>query len=141
MNDSSTPAPLLGKLFAQIQVAQMDAIPSTVKNGGIEKTYFTLATTRPDIAFTRLLNLLKIYLGKRDYGIGDDISVTLRMLEKFDPMYPSAFTTQEKALFEHSYFKHIAILKAERQARIEEWKKNNPKKNAKNGDEEESEEE
>ena len=113
-------AEVLGKLFAQIQIAQMDAIPSTIQNGGIERTYFSVAAARPDVAFGRLLNHLKVYLAKKDYGIGVKIADTLAELDQFDPAYPSRFTAQEKTMFAHSYTKHIAALKAERMESIKE---------------------
>ena len=118
---------LLGKLFAQIKIAQMDAIPSTAFNGGIETTYFNLASTRPDVAFTRLMALLKMYLGKADYGISKDIAATLEELEAFDPIYPPALSVQEKSMFSHGYTKNIAILKEQRKKQIKlavEKKKN-----------------
>jgi CRISPR-associated protein Cas5d len=109
---------LLGQLFAQIRIAQMDSVPSTVSGGGIEESYYNLASARPEVGFPRLLKLLNVYLKKADYGIGDEIAVTLKKLEGFDHPYPKTLLPNDRAMFAHGFAKNLAILKQERWERI-----------------------
>ena len=117
--DKNTSPYLLGVLFAEVRIAQMDAVPSTVENGGIERTLMNSVMTKPSVGVQRLLRAMRVYLQKKDYGIGLQIAETLTQLESLDNPYPQRMNPGEKSIFMHSYHVSLTRLLKERRERIE----------------------
>ena len=117
--DTNNAAYLIGELFAKVRIAQLDAVPSTRENGGIEPKMMNLVGSRPALGASRLMRMARIYLSKKDYGMGEKISDTLDRLKGLDNPYPASFTPTERCIFQHSYHANMQRLMEERGARIE----------------------
>ena len=104
LNEQSTNKPyVLGRLFAVLEKAQMDANPGI--NSTIKNRYFTSACATPGMVFPTLLKLAQAHISKSEYGglrekeIGD-------LLEKMpdgDP-FPARLNLQEQGLFILGYY-------------------------------------
>lgn len=104
LNEQSTNKPyLLGRLFAVLEKAQMDANPEI--NTTIKNRYFTSACATPGMVFPTLLKLSQSHISKSEYGglrekeIGD----LLEKMSDMDP-FPARLDLQEQGLFILGYY-------------------------------------
>lgn len=114
---------LCGKLLAQAEIAQADAVASVNRPGGTRITarYYDYCVNRPAKAFPEIMNMIRLWTDKIDYGTGDKITQSLKQLESLGTdKWPQRFTNQQKCFFAQGYNLEIASLREERTERIME---------------------
>ena len=91
---------LLGRLFAVLEKAQLDALGSI--NTTIKDRYFSAAAATPASVFPRLLQLSQHHIGKAEYGIISDkrIGEIMENIENFPPQ----MGLQDQGLFAIAYY-------------------------------------
>jgi CRISPR-associated protein Csd1 len=104
LNESYThPAYVLGRLFAELEKAQREAIGQNI-NATIKDRYFTSACASPAIVFPTLLRLSHHWTTKAEYGGVADrkIQDLLNMLNA--KPFPSRLTLDEQGVFVLGYY-------------------------------------
>jgi len=112
LNESYThPAYVLGRLFALLEKAQMEAIGRDV-NATIKDRYFTSACAAPASVFPILLRLSQHHLAKAEYGglLDRKIQDLLGLLDARP--FPSRLTLDEQGIFVLGYYHQRAALYA-----------------------------
>jgi CRISPR-associated protein Csd1 len=104
LNDqSTTPAYVLGRLFAVLEKAQKDAL------GGIKSTikdrYFSSACAAPASVFPVLLRLSQHHIAKADYGWKSSQNIQ-KLMEKLDESnaFPTHLGLNEQGIFILGYY-------------------------------------
>ncbi len=112
LNESYThPAYVLGRLFALLEKAQIEAIGRDV-NATIKDRYFTSACAAPASVFPVLLRLSQHHLAKAEYGVLLDRKIQdLLGLLNAGP-FPSRLTLDEQGIFVLGYYHQRAALYA-----------------------------
>lgn len=105
LNENSTnPAYLLGRLFAVLEKAQLDANPSI--NTTIRDRYFSSACATPASVFPVLLRLSTHHISKAEYGSVNDkrIEQILNLLEMNEEPFPSHLSLEDQGIFILGYY-------------------------------------
>lgn len=106
LNEQSTiPAYLLGRLFAVLEKAQLEAIGKEV-NASIKDRYFTSACASPAAVFPILLRLSQHHIAKAEYGYVSDrrIQDILNLLDVEKNPIPARLTLDEQGVFVLGYY-------------------------------------
>lgn len=98
----SHPAYVLGRLFAVLEKAQLEAIGDV--NASIKDRYFTSACATPASVFPTLLRLAHHHIAKAEYGYTSDrrIQDLLGLLEA--KPFPAHLTLEEQGVFVLGYY-------------------------------------
>ena len=101
---------LLGRLFAVLEKAQLDALGKV--NSAIKDRFFSAASATPASVFPRLLRLSQHHIKKAEHGHVSDrrISEIMEHVESF----PSHMNLQDQGLFAIAYYQQKNAL----------WRKN-----------------
>ncbi len=104
LNESySHPAYVLGRLFALLEKAQIEAIGKEV-NATIKDRYFTSACASPASVFPVLLRLSQHHIAKAEYGYALDRKIQ-ELLDMLDASpFPSRLTLDEQGIFVLGYY-------------------------------------
>lgn len=94
------PAYLLGRLFAVIEKAQLDALGRV--NSTIKDRFFSAASATPASVFPRLLRMAQHYIDKAEYGRMSDRRIG-EILENLDGL-PAHMDIQSQGLFAIGYY-------------------------------------
>ncbi len=113
---------LLGRLFAVLERAQLDALGKI--NTTIKDRFFSAASATPASVFPRLIRLSQHHIEKAEYGYASDrrISDIMEHIESF----PVHMNLQDQGLFAIAYYQQKNVIKREIQEAIRR-KKNQEK--------------
>lgn len=102
--NSTIPAYVLGRLFAVLERAQVEAIGDI--NASIKDRYFTSACASPATVFPLLLRLSQHHTAKAEYGRYYDrlIQDLLNLLDLEKQPFPRHLTLEEQGLFILGYY-------------------------------------
>lgn len=122
--DNKQPAYLLGRLFAQLERAQLNA-QGTGLNKTIRDTYFSAASATPAVVFPRLLRLSQYHLAKEkeknqwvDRAIGK-ILADIQLAADDGTGFPASLSLQEQGLFILGYYHQRQDFFVARKDRVE----------------------
>jgi len=107
LNEQCTiPAYLLGRLFAVLENAQIEAAKPTKLNATIKDRYFTSACASPGSVFPVLLRLSQHHISKAEYGyaIENRMQEILNRLDIENNPIPSRLTLDEQGVFILGYY-------------------------------------
>ena len=91
---------LLGQLFAVLDKAQRNAVPSTKRNrSSIAYRYMKTAKNSPASCMAALVANSYDHTQKCDYGLGKLRRELLGMLSEYEEMYPRQLSLQEQGMF------------------------------------------
>lgn len=112
---------LCGRLLAQAEIAQADAVSSVNRPGGTRITarYYDFCVAHPSKAYPEIIEMIERWTGKVDYGTGERIKQTLRELSVYGS-WPERLSDQQKCMFAQGYATEVALLREERSERIRE---------------------
>ena len=98
--ESTSIAYRLGRLFAVLEKAQKDAIPSA--NTTIRDRFYGSASATPSVVFPQLLRLAQHHLQKAEYGGWTDkmIEEVMQGIEKF----PAHLSLDDQGIFAIGYY-------------------------------------
>ena len=101
---ATTPAYVLGRLFAVLEKVQQDAIGDV--NASIKDRYFTSACASPASVFPVLLRLSQHHISKAEYGYISDrrIQDILGLLDVQKNPIPARLTLDEQGIFVLGYY-------------------------------------
>lgn len=107
---------LLGRLFAVLEKAQLDALGKI--NTTIKDRFFSAASATPASVFPRLLRLSQHHIGKAEYGYISDrrISEIMEYVESF----PSHMNLQDQGLFAIAYYHQKNALYRKKEKNLKE---------------------
>ena len=95
---------LLGQLFAVLDKAQRNAIPSTKRNrSSIAYRYMTAARNSPASCMAVLVTNSYTHTRKCDYGLGKLRRELVGKLSGYEEMYPEKLPVQEQGMFSAGY--------------------------------------
>jgi CRISPR-associated protein Csd1 len=106
---------LLGRLFAVLEKAQLDALGKV--NTTIKDRFFSAASATPASVFPRLLRLSQHHIGKAEYGHISDrrISEIMEYVESF----PAHMNLQDQGLFAIAYYQQKNALYRKKESETE----------------------
>lgn len=107
LNEEATiPAYLLGRLFAVLENAQIEAAKPTKLNATIKDRYFTSACASPGSVFPVLLRLSQHHISKAEYGyaIENRMQEILNLLDIENNPIPARLTLDEQGVFILGYY-------------------------------------
>jgi len=106
---------LLGRLFAVLEKAQLDALGKV--NTTIKDRFFSAASATPASVFPRLLRLSQHHIDKAEYGYVSDrrISEIMEHVESF----PSHMNLQDQGLFAIAYYQQKNALYRKKETKSE----------------------
>jgi len=106
---------LLGRLFAVLEKAQLDALGKV--NTTIKDRFFSAASATPASVFPRLLRLSQHHIEKAEYGYVSDqrISEIMENVESF----PSHMNLQDQGLFAIAYYQQKNALYRKKEIKSE----------------------
>ncbi len=90
----------LGRLFAVLEKAQQDAIPSA--NTTIKDRYYGAASATPGVVFPQLLRLAQHHIQKAEYG--RNIDRIIENIMQGIQAFPSHLPLDEQGLFALGYY-------------------------------------
>jgi CRISPR-associated protein Csd1 len=101
---ATTPAYVLGRLFAVLEKAQKDANPTL--NTTIKDRYFTSACASPGSVFPILMRLSQHHISKAEYGYVSDrrIQDILNLLDVEKNPIPTRLSLDEQGIFVLGYY-------------------------------------
>ncbi len=107
---ATTPAYVLGRLFAVLEKVQQEAIGNM--NASIKDRYFTSACASPASVFPVLLRLSQHHISKAEYGYTSDrrIQDILGLLDVEKNPIPARLTLDEQGIFVLGYYHQRAAL-------------------------------
>ena len=105
---------LLGRLFAVLEKAQLDALGKI--NTTIKDRFFSAASATPASVFPRLIRLSQHHIAKADYGYLSDQRIS-EIMEHVDS-FPAHMNLQDQGLFAIAYYQQKNAL----------WRKNETSK-------------
>lgn len=107
---STTPAYLLGRLFAVLEKVQQEAIPEA--KATIKDRYFTSACASPASVFPILLRLSQHHISKADYGYAREHQMQgiLNLLDIEHNPIPARLTLDEQGVFILGYYHQRAAI-------------------------------
>lgn len=113
--DKKDAAYLLGRLFAVLEKAQLDALGKV--NATIKDRFFSSACATPAAVFPRLLKLAQHHIGKAEYGQVSDrrIAEIMEHLETF----PNHIGLEDQGLFAIAYYQQKNALNKKQDAKKE----------------------
>lgn len=90
----------LGRLFAVLEKAQKDAVPSA--NTTIKDRFYGAASVTPSVVFPQLLRLAQHHIQKSEFGTGIDkqIEEVISEIQKF----PAHLSLEEQGIFAIGYY-------------------------------------
>lgn len=91
---------LLGRLFAVLEKAQLDALGKV--NTTIKDRFFSSASMTPATVFPRLLRLAQHYIEKSEYGTSSDRRIGEIM--EYVPSFPKHLGLEDQGLFAIAYY-------------------------------------
>ena len=91
---------LLGRLFAVLEKAQLDALGKV--NSTIKDRFFSAASATPASVFPRLLRLSQHHIDKAEYGYVSDRRIG-EIMEHVDT-FPAHMNMQDQGLFSIAYY-------------------------------------
>ena len=91
---------LLGRLFAVLEKAQLDALGKV--NATIKDRFFSAASATPASVFPRLLSLSQHHITKAEYGYISDRRIA-EIMEHIDA-FPVHLNLQNQGLFAIAYY-------------------------------------
>ena len=91
---------LLGRLFAVLEKAQLDALGKV--NATIKDRFFCSASATPASVFPRLLRLSQHHIEKAEYGYISDRRIS-EIIEHIN-MFPSHLNLENQGLFAIAYY-------------------------------------
>ena len=102
---------LLGRLFAVLEKAQLDALGKV--NSTIKDRFFSAASATPASVFPRLIRLSQHHIEKAEYGYISDRRIS-EIMEYIDD-FPNHMDLKEQGLFAIAYYqqKNALYRKAE----------------------------
>ncbi|MCI5142440.1 MAG: type I-C CRISPR-associated protein Cas8c/Csd1, partial [Candidatus Electrothrix sp. ATG1] len=92
---------LLGRLFAVLEKAQLDALGKV--NATIKDRFYGAASATPASVFPRLLRLSQHHIAKAEYGYVSDNNIA-EITENLDSGFPAHLNLQEQGLFAIGYY-------------------------------------
>ena len=98
--DRREPAYLLGRLFAVLEKAQLDALGKV--NATIKDRFFSAASATPGSVFPRLLRLSQYHIGKAEYGYISEKRIA-EIMENING-FPAHLNMQDQGLFAIAYY-------------------------------------
>lgn len=98
--ENKNPAYLLGRLFAVLEKAQLDAIPSV--NTTIKDKFYGSASATPRAVFPQLLRLSQYYVAKAEYGRFRDKQIEEIVYDIKE--FPAHLNIDEQGLFAIGYY-------------------------------------
>ncbi len=112
---------LLGRLFAVLEKAQLDALGKV--NTTIKDRFFSAASSTPASVFPRLLNLSQHHIEKAEYGYISDRRIA-EILEHLDT-FPTQMGLQDQGLFAIAYYQQKNEFYRKKETTNTEGEKNN----------------
>lgn len=106
---------LLGRLFAVLEKAQLDALGKV--NSTIKDRFFSAASATPASVFPRLLRLSQHHIEKADYGYVSDRRIS-EIMEHVNS-FPSHMNLQDQGLFAIAYYQQKNALYRKNETKIE----------------------
>ena len=106
LNEKSTnQAYLLGRLFAVLEKAQMDAVGENI-GASIKDRYFTSACATPVTVFPQLLRLSQHHISKAEYGYTSDrrIQEIMNLMELDHDPFPAHLSLDQQGIFVLGYY-------------------------------------
>lgn len=103
--NSNNKAYVLGRLFAVLEKAQIDASSSGI-NSTIKDRYFTSACATPATVFPILLRLSSHHISKAEYGLANDnrIKEIMNILDIDNNPFPKNLSLEEQGVFILGYY-------------------------------------
>ena len=98
--DKKDVAYLLGRLFAVLETAQLDALGKI--NSTIKDRFFSVASATPASVFPRLIRLSQHHIEKAQYGYMSDQRIA-KILDDVDS-FPTYMNLQDQGLFAIAYY-------------------------------------
>lgn len=119
--DATIPAYLLGRLFAVLENAQIEAAKPTRLNATIKDRYFTSACASPGSVFPVLLRLSQHHISKAEYGyaIENRMQEILNRLDIENNPIPARLTLDEQGVFILGYYHQRAYRPKKQNTTIE----------------------
>ncbi len=117
---------LLGRLFAVLETAQLDALGKI--NSTIKDRFFSVASATPASVFPRLIRLSQHHIEKAQYGYRSDQRIA-KILDDVDS-FPLYMNLQDQGLFAIAYYQQKNAISREIQEAVAR------KQSAKNGENE-----
>jgi CRISPR-associated protein Csd1 len=108
---------LLGRLFALLEKAQIDASPGIKINTTIKDRYFGTASSSPKAIFPILLRLAQHHISNAEYGKSKDKQIEEIMVNIKD--FPSQLTLDEQGMFMLGYYHQRNNLYAKKEKKEE----------------------
>lgn len=112
--DKKDVAYLLGRLFAVLEIAQLDAlgkIKSTIKD-----RFFSVASATPASVFPRLIRLSQHHIEKAQYGYRSDQRIA-KIMDDVDS-FPTYMNLQDQGLFAIAYYQQKNAISREIQEAV-----------------------
>lgn len=106
---------LLGRLFAVLEKAQLDALGNV--NATIKDRFFSAASATPASVFPRLLRLSQHYIDKAEYGHVSDRRIA-EIMEHLDS-FPTHMSLQDQGLFAIAYYQQKNALYRKNESKTE----------------------
>lgn len=106
---------LLGRLFAVLEKAQLDALGKV--NSTIKDRFFSAASATPASVFPRLLCLSQHHIEKADYGYVSDRRIS-EIMEHVNS-FPAHMNLQDQGLFAIAYYQQKNALYRKNETKIE----------------------
>jgi CRISPR-associated protein Csd1 len=106
---------LLGRLFAVLEKAQLDALGKI--NSTIKDRFFSAASATPASVFPRLLCLSQHHIAKAEYGYASDKRIS-EIMEHIDS-FPVHMNLQDQGLFAIAYYQQKNALYRKNETKIE----------------------
>ncbi|QDU57017.1 type I-C CRISPR-associated protein Cas8c/Csd1 [Aeoliella mucimassa] len=100
--ERSDPAYQLGRLFAELEKTQEDALPGI--NDTIKDRYFGAASSTPATVFPRLIRMNQHHLGKLEKGKRVYHERRIQQIADMLDSFPAHFSLQEQGLFAIGYY-------------------------------------
>lgn len=107
---------LLGRLFAVLEKAQLDALGKV--NATIKDRFFSAASATPASVFPRLLKLSQHHIEKAEYGYISDQRIA-EIMEHVDS-FPAHMSLQDQGLFAIAYYQQKNALWRKNETKTEE---------------------
>jgi CRISPR-associated protein Csd1 len=116
---ATTPAYVLGRLFAVLEKVQLEAIGDV--NASIKDRYFTSACASPRSVFPTLLRLSQHHISKAEFGYTSDrrIQDILGLLDVEKNPIPARLTLDEQGIFVLGYYHQRAAFYVKNNASAE----------------------
>ncbi len=119
---------LLGRLFAVLEKAQLDALGKKI-NTTIKDRFFSTASATPASVFPKLIRLSQHHIEKAEYGYKTD-QIIAQIIDGIDS-FPAHMNLQDQGLFAIAYYQQKNAIDREIKEAVQ-LKKNNSSKGEEN---------